>query len=87
MDTTTIEDAKNNLPQLIHAVEKGEDIHISRHGKPVAVLVSEERYKQLRQPTTDVFDAIMDWREKYGAVDLSNEEVDSWQDRSSATSS
>ena len=86
MDTTTIEDAKNNLPQLIHAVEKGKDIHISRHGKPVAVLISEERYKQLCQPTTGVFDAIMDWREKYGAVELTDEEIDSWRDRSSATS-
>lgn len=86
MDTTTIEDAKNNLPQLIHAVEKGKDIHISRHGKPVAVLISEERYKQLCQPATGVFHAIMEWREKYGTVDLSNEEIDSWRDRSPATS-
>lgn len=82
MDTATIADAKNNLPKLIHAVEAGEDIHISRHGKPVAVLISEERYKQLCQPATGVFNAIMEWREKYGSVDLTDEEVDSWRDRS-----
>jgi len=82
MDTSTIADAKNNLPKLIHAAESGEDIHISRHGKPVAVLISEERYQQLSKPENAVFMAIMKWRDEQELADLSNEEVDSWRDRS-----
>lgn len=82
MDTTTIADAKNKLPKLIHAAEAGEDIHISRHGKPVAVLISEERYKQLCQPSDGVFKAIIAWRDQFEPVDLTDKEVDSWRDRS-----
>ena len=31
-------DAKNRLPELIRAVERGERVVITRHGKPVAQL-------------------------------------------------
>ena len=34
----SIADAKNRLPELIRAVERGETIVITRHGKPVAQL-------------------------------------------------
>ncbi len=37
MDISTA-DAKNRLPQLIRAVEAGEEVIITRHGKPVAQL-------------------------------------------------
>ena len=32
----SIADAKNRLPELIRAVEDGENVVITRHGKPVA---------------------------------------------------
>lgn len=84
MELTTIADAKNNLPRLIHAAEAGDDIHITRHGRPVAVLISEERYQQLFSTGKSVFQAILQWREQYGGIDLSDEEVDSWRDRTPA---
>ena len=84
MEQMTIAYAKNNLPRLIHAVEAGGDIHITRHGKSVAVLISEERYQQLFNNKNNVFQAIMQWREQYGGVDLSDVEVDSWRDRTPA---
>jgi prevent-host-death family protein len=34
----SIADAKNRLPELIRAVEGGEQVVITRHGKPVAQL-------------------------------------------------
>lgn len=37
MDVSTAE-AKNRLPELIRAVESGETVVITRHGKPVAQL-------------------------------------------------
>lgn len=37
-DTVNIYDAKTQLSQLINRVEKGEEIVISRHGRPVARL-------------------------------------------------
>jgi prevent-host-death family protein len=37
MDVSIVE-AKNRLPELIRAVEDGEKVVITRHGKPVAQL-------------------------------------------------
>ena len=34
----SIAEAKNHLPELIRAVEEGEAVVITRHGKPVAQL-------------------------------------------------
>ena len=34
----SIAEAKNRLPQLIRAVERGEKVTITRHGKPVVEL-------------------------------------------------
>jgi prevent-host-death family protein len=36
----SIAEAKNRLPELIRAVENGENVVITRHGKPVAQLTT-----------------------------------------------
>jgi prevent-host-death family protein len=41
MRERTIREAKNSLAALIHVAEKGEAVRLIRHGKPVALLVSE----------------------------------------------
>jgi len=84
MEVSTIAHAKNNLPKLIHVAEAGEDIRILRHGKLVAVLISAERYQQRFHAGEGVFQAIMQWRENQAHLDLSDQEVDSWRDRSPA---
>ncbi|PWV97533.1 prevent-host-death family protein [Hoeflea marina] len=40
MDEVGILQARNNLSALIERVERGEEVTITRHGKPVAKLVS-----------------------------------------------
>jgi prevent-host-death family protein len=42
----SIAEAKNRLPQLIRAVENGEKIVITRHGKPVAQLTPPPRQRR-----------------------------------------
>ncbi len=42
MDNVDVAEAAKNLPSLLHRVERGETIVISRHGKPVARLVIED---------------------------------------------
>lgn len=81
MDTATIADAKNNLPKLIHAAQAGDDIHLTRHGRPVAVLISEDRYQQMLGAGKSVFNEILKWRELHGGVDLTDEEIASWRNR------
>lgn len=43
MKTVGIFEAKTNLSRLLEEVEKGRDVMITRHGKPVAKLVRPER--------------------------------------------
>jgi prevent-host-death family protein len=43
----TIVDAKNKLPSLIHSVETGQAVKLTRHGRPVAVLLSIKDYEKL----------------------------------------
>ncbi|CCE23772.1 type II toxin-antitoxin system Phd/YefM family antitoxin [Methylotuvimicrobium alcaliphilum] len=62
MKTSTIAEAKNNLSQLIHQLESNEAIHLTRHGKPVAVMLSEASYQRLAQKNTGLFKAIQQWR-------------------------
>ena len=44
-----VAEARQRLPQLLRSVEQGEDVQISRRGKPVAVLISVEEYDRLRR--------------------------------------
>ena len=62
MKTSTIAEAKNNLSHLIHQLEVEEPIHLTRYGKPVAVMMSETQYKQLISPVKSLNSAILNWR-------------------------
>jgi len=64
MKTSTIAEAKNNLSHLIHQVEGDEPVHITRYGKPVAVMMSEAQYNALATPTKSLNAAILNWRSK-----------------------
>ena len=45
----SIAEAKNKLPSIIHSVEKGPSVKLTRRGRPVAVLLSIKEYERLRQ--------------------------------------
>ena len=62
MKTSTIAEAKNNLSQLIYQLESDEPIHLTRHGKPVAVMLSEANYQKLTQKNNGLYQAIQQWR-------------------------
>jgi prevent-host-death family protein len=86
MSQVSIAEARNTLTHLIHEAERGEAIHITRHGKPVAVLLSEEAYEQLtsQEQPVDFWKAIQAWRAQasFAWPELTPDEVDSWRDRS-----
>ena len=62
MKTSTIAEAKNNLSQLIHQLQSDEPIHLTRHGKPVAVMLSEANYQKLTHKDNCLYQAIQQWR-------------------------
>jgi len=84
LSETSIAEAKTQLTRLIHQAERGEAVHITRRGKPVAVLLSEDEYARLRQGQgqRNFWDLIAEMRADPGfePVDWSKEEVDSWRD-------
>jgi len=65
MTEAAISTLKNHLPEMIHIAEQGTDIHITRHGKTVAVLISLERYQQVFPSRKGIASAWQRWREKY----------------------
>ena len=44
----TVTEARAQLPALLDAVEEGHEVTITRHGKPVAVLISHDRRRRDR---------------------------------------
>jgi len=47
---------------LIYQPESDEPIHLERHGKPVAVMLSEANYQKLTQKNNGLYRAIQQWR-------------------------
>ncbi len=45
----SIAEAKGKLPSIVHEVEQGSRIEITRHGKSVAVIVPRDDYKRLSE--------------------------------------
>lgn len=43
----SLAEARKNLPGLLDRVEAGDDIELTRRGKPVAMLVSTREYERL----------------------------------------
>jgi len=89
MSTASIAEARNRLPQIVKQAEAGIPVLITRHGKPVAVLVSAAEYGRLQNGPAapkSVWETIMDWRAANAAFDwpdLMDGEVEGWRDRTS----
>ncbi len=60
----SISEAKNRLPIIIHYVEKGPYVKLTRRGKPVAVLLSIQAYERLSRKYTGFWNAVSRFRRK-----------------------
>lgn len=65
--TFSIAQARNDLARLVHQLERQPIIHLTRRGKPVAVLVSQREYERLTATQTHFWEAYAAFR---NAVDL-----------------
>lgn len=82
----TIVDAKNKLTSIIHSVETGHAVKLTRHGKPVAVLLSIKDYQRLNTKKEGFYNALISWREsmaKEEDIVITGEEFDNVRDNSS----
>jgi len=60
----SIAEAKNRLPTIVHSVENGPSVELTRRGKPVAVLLSIQEYKRLSRKYTGFWSAVSQYRRK-----------------------
>jgi prevent-host-death family protein len=66
----SVADAKNNLPSVVHDVEAGDAIEITRRGKPVAVLLSIHEYRRLKGVQPDFWAALQSFRASHDLEEL-----------------
>ena len=76
-------EAKTNLSSLVEEVEKGGEVIITRHGKPVAKLVRAEEEPHRPEDIARRKQAIAELREmarKRGGPRITQEEIKSWME-------
>ena len=79
----SISQARNSLPSLVHAVEDGASVELTRRGRPVAVLVSISDYDRLTRKRPDLWSAIERFRVDTDLEALDVEQIlDGVRDRS-----
>lgn len=78
----TISDAKNRLPALVHAIEHGPEVQLTRHGKPVAVLISMSQYKRLIQRPKNFWADLNSFRETADTDTLLSSDDNVFENRS-----
>ncbi len=79
----SISDAKNQLPSIIHGVEAGESAQLTRHGKPVAVLLSLKKYNSLKQKNKNFWASLTSFRDSINQDTIEIEDIfDNQRDKS-----
>ena len=53
----SVADARAHLPDILDDVEAGNDVQLTRRGRPVALLLSPQRYEMLGSQHTNFGDA------------------------------
>ena len=60
----SIAEAKNHLPSLVHEVERGVTVELTRRGKAVAVILSKGDYSRLQSGGAGFWEALKAFRRK-----------------------
>ena len=53
----SVADARAHLPDILDDVEAGKDVQLTRRGRPVALVLSPQRYEMLRSERTNFGEA------------------------------
>jgi antitoxin Phd len=54
----SVAEAKNKLPAIIHEVEKGSIVEITRHGRAVAAVVPQKDFEKLQEKGRGLWEAL-----------------------------
>jgi antitoxin Phd len=75
-DQYTIAEAKNKLPSIVHSVEQGVPVKLTRHGRPVAVLLSIDQFDRLSRKREGYWRALRSFRKRLEKEELLVSEED-----------
>jgi prevent-host-death family protein len=80
----SIAEARKNLPSLVDAAQSGSDVELTRRGKPLAVVISVEKYARLSSRRESFVDAYAKFRSEFpeGRVGIHVRFLHSLRDRS-----
>lgn len=76
----TISEAKNKLTAIVHDVEKGPSVKLTRRGRPVAVLLSIAEYEALHGKRPAFWDLLTALRARAGEGDISDKDFTGLRD-------
>lgn len=68
--------ARANLPAILDDVQSGQVIHVTRHGKPVAVILSSGEYAALERRQPPFSAACAEFRQRFAVEELGLERDD-----------
>jgi prevent-host-death family protein len=77
-----ISEAKNKLTSIIHSVEKGPSVKLTRRGRPVAVLLSISEYEALKKVRLGFWDALQTFQKQDSDIDISDQDFEDVRDAS-----
>ena len=79
----TISEAKNRLPSIVHSVERGPAVKLTRRGRPVAILLSIKEYEKLMRKNVGFWNALTNFRKQAGELGISENDFEGIRDHSS----
>lgn len=63
--TYSVADARAHLPDILDDVEAGKEIQLTRRGRPVAIVLSPEKYEALRREHSNFGSAYRAFVDRY----------------------
>lgn len=70
----SIAEARDRLPGIVHEVEDGAPVELTRRGKPVAVIVSIDEYRRMSSDRSGFWTAYQRWRSSIDPADLEGDD-------------
>jgi prevent-host-death family protein len=68
------------LPAIVHSVEKGPPVKLTRRGRPVAMLLSIKEYEKLSGKQIGFWDALTALRGQAENLEISDEDFEKYRD-------
>jgi prevent-host-death family protein len=66
----SVAEAQENFTDVVHEAEEGNQVELTRHGKPVAVLIGAEDFERLAKGAPDFWELYEKFRRDFNLEEL-----------------